>query len=684
MFFRISLVLSFVAAGLLGQDLSSILAGASRQTDRNAKVTALRFNCVPADCKVRPLESLVIQVLVDGEIPVANGDPRKGRLRRTPGQMKVSDKDGGWVSKPFKFQGSDAGGFVESSGSAISSIFQKVAGDYIVQDAFLYTAPEKAGTYKLENDTEGVKAELKVTVDANAPAQTKAEEITFAPENNKAAEPYRAIAEHYAPVLAQETWWQPKSDFPTRFDYDNDLFGDNNWENLEKGTSQAYVYYAAMETPTHWFLIYNAFHPRDYSDKCVAGSCHENDNEGLILTVQKDGSQFGKLLTMETLAHNNVYSYTNDRNIRNGVHDIDAKLDLYENTHPVVFVESGGHGIYGASAKNSSRYNPDKDEFTVGTGVTFVYKGVAERPKHPNDRKVGYELLPILTHWWARTGNDQNQKMFDEFLAYSPFNGRPGIKLPRVGTTFWGRKESSNKAKPFWGWHDTKTLKEKVLAPGQWALDPAYAVSRNLRFPADMQFSLEYTYNPYLGIGDGEQPLSVAGTLVTPSTNASAAPAPQAPTEGTVITAGKPTISAPGNLQPAEKPASILPDLPTSTAPAPTSPETPAAVVVPEVREGWVEVQGVVDASVVFHIRQSEVTAEVLNGQAVRDQKAEFSAPTPSGAGITWSVEKKSGRGTVKIVEQPSDANGQTLKVRVDDSKGGADRHVFRVIWKRQ
>jgi hypothetical protein len=665
MFLRNILLLSICIAGLHAQDLSGILAGASRQTDRNAKVTALRFNCVPSDCKVRPLESIVIQVLVDGEIAVTSGDPKKGRLRRTPGQLKVTGKDGGWVSKPFKFQGSDPGGYVESSTSTFSSIFQKVAGDYIVQDAFLYTAPEKAGTYSLENDTEGVKGQMKVTVDAGATAQKKPEEISFPDESNKAAEPYRQLAEHYAPMLAQETWWQPKSDFPTRFDYDNDFDGDNNWDNLEKGTSQAYVYYAAMETSTHWFLIYNVFHPRDYSDKCVAGSCHENDNEGLILTVQKDGSQFGKLLTMETLAHNNVYSFTNQSNIRNGVHDIDAKIDLFENSHPVVFIESGGHGIYGSSTRNSSRYNFDKDEFSIGTGTTFVYKGAAERPKHPNDRKVGYDLLPILTHWWPRAGVDQNQKVFDEFVAYAPFNGRPGIKLPRVGTTFWGRKESSNKAKPFWGWHDTRTLKDKVLAPGQWGLDPAYSVSRDLKFPADMAFSLDYTYNPYLGVGgEGAAPVTVTGAIVTPGPATTPPPA----TEGTIITAGPPTVGAPGNLQPAQNTGGILPSLP-----APV-----------EAREGWIEVQGTVDASVVFQIHQNDVLAEVLSGQPVRDQKVDSSGPVPSGPGIIWTVEKKSGRGTVKVTEQPSDGNGQTLKVRVDDSKGGADRHVFRATWKRQ
>ena len=61
--------------------------------------------------------------------------------------------------------------------------------------------------------------------------------------------------------------------------FDGDWRGDNNWDSADSGTSQAYVYYAAVETQTHWFLIYNLFHPRDYSDKCVAGTCHENGSD---------------------------------------------------------------------------------------------------------------------------------------------------------------------------------------------------------------------------------------------------------------------------------------------------------------------------------------------------------------------------------------------------------------------
>lgn len=632
-------------------DFTNILSGISKETDRNAKVTGMRFNCVPAECKVRPFETMVVQVLVDGELPDKEGNLKKGRLRRAPGRLKVVDKDAGFISKPFKFQGTDPGGFLEVSSGGLGSIFKKVAGDFTVFDSFIYVAPEKPGTYKLEAETDGVRAEQAVTVDAAAPTQKKVEEINFGPEN-RGDEKHRALAERYAPVFAQETWWTPKADYATRFDFDNDFIGDNNWDNLEKGTSQAYIYYAVIESGSHWFLIYNAFHPRDYSDKCLAGSCHENDNEGVILAVLKDGSEFGKLQAMETLAHNNLYSYVNDTAVRNGIHSVEGRIQLRDNTHPVVFIESGGHGMYGGNDTKHGRFRGDTDEFTSGTGVTYVYKGVAERPRHPNDRNVGYELLPILTHWWARATNDQNQRMFDEFGPYQPLGGRPAAKAPRMGMTFLGRKESSNKAKPFWGWHDTKTLKAGVLAAGQWGLDPAYAFSKNLTFPQGAPYSLDYVSNPYLGLG-GE------GAVIT-----AAAPVVSAPAAPVAAQVAEGSTAAPATNQ--LNGGGVLPNLGTSNA-APS--------------EGYVEIEAEVDGSAVFHVFEQTVTPEVLAGQAIKGQKAQFTSAIPPGA--TLRVEKKSGRGTVKIAEQPSDANGQTLKIRVDDPNRGADRYVFRVSWKR-
>jgi len=451
--------------------------------------------------RVRPLETLVLQVRAYAQLPQTGGTgTQRVRLQRGGAKMQVVQAGGGWLSKPFKFQGNDTEAFYREGAGTFASIFGSLTKDYVLQDSFLYTAPEQTGRFEVEATLEGKSARFSIEVTPDAPSRKPAEQHNWGAEP-PSGDPYRKIVEHWAPMLAQETWFQPKSDVPTRFDFDGDWHGDNNWDNLELGTSQAYVYYAVVETASHWFLIYNAFHPRDYSDKCVVGTCHENDNEGLILTVRKDGSEFGKLEVMETLAHNNVYSFVNDRRIRAGIHNVDGDIEFYHDSHPVVFIESGGHGIYG-SRSSHAKYLAAADKFTNGTGITFVYKGVAERPKHANDRLVGYELLPIQHHWWSRASDDSGwkERTFDEYFVYQPFGNRPAGTGKRIAGTFLGRKQSSNKAKPFWGWHDTASRKKNVLNTGQWALDPAYSVSKNLTFPAGEAPDTTYTFNPYLGV----------------------------------------------------------------------------------------------------------------------------------------------------------------------------------------
>lgn len=50
------------------------------------------------------------------------------------------------------------------------------------------------------------------------------------------------------------------------------------------------------------------FHPRDWSDS-LFDTEHENDSEGVLLTVQRDGSQYGVLKSAITVAHEDFYSY---------------------------------------------------------------------------------------------------------------------------------------------------------------------------------------------------------------------------------------------------------------------------------------------------------------------------------------------------------------------------------------
>ncbi len=497
-------------------------------------LSELELRTDPPDARVRPLESIAVQAVFYGD---AEGE--RVRLQLNGAEFTLVGDGSGWMSKPFRFQGEESEPFYQPPEKGFKALlYRQARGRFLLQDAVLYTAPEQPGEYEVRASLDGRTASLKITVDPAADAIKPAESVTF-PAEPASRHPYRKLAEHWAPFIAQETWFTPKADYIARVDLDGDWHGDNNWENALTGSSQAYVYFAAAETATHWFLHYNIFHPRDYSDKCIAGSCHENDNEGLILTVVKDGSEFGRLQAMETLAHNNVYSHTLDSAIRSGLHDIDGPIELWGEHHPIVFIESGGHGNYG-SAGGHGRYDLANDAFTAGTGVTYVYKGIAERPLHPDDREVGYELLPIYDHWWMRAheGPGRDDRTFDAYYAYVPEGDRPRAPYRELAGSFWGRTQSENKAKPFWGWHDNRSRKKDALATGQWGLDPAYGVSQNLRMP--QPFSLDYVYNPYLGVGSPGSSAPSAPVTIT-----AAEPTVSAPTTPTAVSAPVPTAAAP-------------------------------------------------------------------------------------------------------------------------------------------
>lgn len=465
------------------------------------KINDVKINIFPSSAKIRPLEAAVIQVQFFGEKKkdifdkVLKDESKKG-------QIQVSDwtanlESGGWLSKPFLLQTKDEKGNDSRLNSGLDNLLKQGIFSISAKDSVLFTAPEKTGKYKVKITQGNITKEIVIEVSNSASSSKKAENAKFAVINS--SDKYLPLVENYAPFIAQETWFEPKADYLARFDYDGNWKGDDNWGNLDSGSSKAFVYYAVMETETHWFLIYNFFHPRDYSDFCAVGSCHENDNEGLILTVRKTGAKFGKLEVLETLAHNNVYSFTNDSSIRKGAHDIDGRVEFYKETHPIIFIEAGGHGVF-ASSSRSSLFSAEKMDFKQNTGVTYVYNEKAESPKSPNDRNVGYALLPIYDEWWKKGVHETNRsnETFEKFYVYEPFGNRPRASAPFISGAFHGRIASENMAKPFWAWADGKTRKKKLLNTGQWALDPAYSISVSLNFPNNLPVSLDYIFNPYL------------------------------------------------------------------------------------------------------------------------------------------------------------------------------------------
>lgn len=191
---------------------------------------------------------------------------------------------------------------------------------------------------------------------------------------------------------------------------------------------------------------------------------HENDLEGLVLTVRRDGSAYGRLEAMVTVAHSDFYSYVPDGSpYTSGRENVDGRLILRDG-RPTTRQEAKGHGLY---AWNGA-------EFPGGDGVVYLPTGVAEVPSSGNDRSVGYRLVDVFADggMWARRHDSQT------YASYGTFRGDNG---------------KPNSANAPWGWDDGNDGAD--IPRGTLATNPAHLVAQY--FAGEGEFSLAYTRNNF-------------------------------------------------------------------------------------------------------------------------------------------------------------------------------------------
>ncbi len=306
-----------------------------------------------------------------------------------------------------------------------------------------------------------------------------------------------SLALYHAPVIYQQTGHNAKADAITRFDFDGDYIANNNWKNLDHYPTPAAVYSDVIESETHYFIFYAFFHPRDYSTICMPQICHEDDLEGALLTVQKDKTEFGKLVLVQTMAHNRIYTYTHPK---------------FVNDRAALYVEWGGHGVYA--------FDPDKKEPIKLDSLSkvapanpaenapspvqteraryFIYSPGARSDDPGGDRegRFSYQLLSIHDEFWQQRQDVGEGRMFWDTYDY----GGSRLKLGQIPSAFAGQKWTAGKANPPWAWYDSDRSDVKR---GDWFLDPAFFVEQTLKsqkrtHKLSVGFSTEYIYHPYL------------------------------------------------------------------------------------------------------------------------------------------------------------------------------------------
>ncbi len=328
------------------------------------------------------------------------------------------------------------------------------------------------------------------------------------------------VAQHYAPVLYQETN-DPIKDLFTAFDFDGDWNGDDQQENMEcwsdsskcntsdnpnsscagqKCPLVATVYYTVIETDTHWFVQYMPYHPLDW--KTTNG--HENDTESILAVINKSGGGFGSIQAMETRFHIYWYQYSNDPNVGTNGDNVDGPIHFEPASgRPAVYSQMVGHGLCGGFSPPNRLFpdlsltcNHSDTPHIDQTGVIYSPDLAAAMPMVVSNTTVmaGYNLVELLTSVWPHIHDIGAGKAFQSAIDYqgercAMFN------CPKQFGGNWEGNEGTSPGEPW-----AQPGGNGVNADGDQFFDPAYTMSQRLNFPAP--FSLNYCYNPYLGIAD--------------------------------------------------------------------------------------------------------------------------------------------------------------------------------------
>lgn len=268
-----------------------------------------------------------------------------------------------------------------------------------------------------------------------------------------------------------------KSDYITAINYDGDWNALNNWDNLPNYSNSltAHCYYSVVETDTHWFITYAFFHPRDWTDVFFLYyfDQHENDLEGVLMAVKKDGSQYGALQGAVTVSHSDFFSYNvPGSGLTSGQENIDGSLQFANYSgaaHPITAQEAKGHGL-----KAWPQYDIN------GDGIIYYpsMADIAEMPSDMYDSNVQYKLVDIFA----------NGGLWDLRFNTNLFNGPGGSFKSDYG---------SGGANAPWAWNDGD---DGDVQTGEIATDPAKLF--DIYFDGLGNFSRNYINNKYIGIGN--------------------------------------------------------------------------------------------------------------------------------------------------------------------------------------
>ncbi len=351
---------------------------------------------------------------------------------------------------------------------------------------------------------------------------------------------YEALAGRYAPHLMQQTLpmdHSPHLDYLAPVDLDGDWNALNNVQYIRSTARSvlSVVYYAVVESKTHFFIFYLYYHP--YREVAEPSQSYGSDLAGAMVLVEKRPVE--RPLAVYTYfkqgTAEDIHAFvTQESDIVAAPFGSGEKLSQYvRGVYPqqTLFPDGRHTGWLTTSTHQSclwidtEDHSPDPScelrpaqqesmmrveyRYAPGPGWYIDRQG-AEWPSALTD--VNYELQSALHKLWVRRAAFGEGELFSELYEYEPYDQPPWAPRPgntgEIGSKFASPDASPSAfGRPPWAWRWKPSAGSYVDLPrGTLFLDPALFVQlRHNRVPAfddvtQTGFSLDYCFHPYLNI----------------------------------------------------------------------------------------------------------------------------------------------------------------------------------------
>jgi hypothetical protein len=96
---------------------------------------------------------------------------------------------------------------------------------------------------------------------------------------------------------------------------------------------------------------------------------------------------------------------------------------------------------------------------------------------------------------------------------------------------------------------------------------------------------------------------------------------------------------------------------------------------------GNVSWKGTVDDVVRLTIRNNSLELKTISGTPYSNNNYNFTSPLPNRR-VDVEIDKKKGRGTVRVMQQPRRENNFTTVIEIRDTSGGAKDYELEIYWR--